>query len=433
MIMADIFALLSKLPNLKYVIVQLFQILPLETMVPLLNSRSLRSLRIVHARLSVGLYASDDEYDNEHRETVANAIRPSKVQELSLSHCRGVGAVAVLLERLTQLRILKISNTPANSTSVSTHATLQTIVQSPCLVSLKLRNVPDLSKKELVGMLQELQDINSTTRLHELEVTSSCLDGSAGIAVSQMMMHNRTIQKLALQVDWENCGRHIAQMLSINRTLASLAVRLYGDDEMVHKDALLIAKALGGKGEEANGTKRTTYSTCSLLNLKLCVELELSEVDSIVVGSIVAAFDDALESNDTLCFLQVTDSLVCMGLSPSLSAKILLNACGASKLLRSMQHPSQAKLVQAIASSRNDLNTLYQILSDHPSLIIEATKSTEFGDTISPYSEQNAFNCRNKKLQTDCFAKQIDAHRSRQEKSGRHVKRRFQHMLAASA
>lgn len=422
-------------------IVDLRQTLPLETMVPLLNSKKLRSLQILQARLSLGHDAGiyDNEIDHgevaeRRRNDMVNVIRLSNVQELSLLHCRGAGGVGLLLAGLTQLKILKISNTAVNSTSESTRATLQALVQSPRLVSLKLRYVPALEKDHLTGMLQELQDSNGTTRLQELEVTSGCLEGPAGLAVSKMMLSNRTIQRLVLQVEWENCGRDIVSMLAINPTLTSLEVRLYGDDENVLEDALLIAKALRGKRVIAHGTSQKAYSKCPLRNLKLSVGLDLSEVDSFVVGSIVTSFDGALESNDTLRRLEVYNSLDFMSLPPSLKAKLLLNCCGASQLLHSKHQPSQAKFVKAMASPRNDLNTLYHILSNHPSLIIDAAKaSKESSENAAPGLEGHAVDLPNKTLEVDGIAKQHDRHRSKQKKGSRFVRHRLIRVLAASA
>ena len=155
---------------------------------------------------------------------------------------------------------------------------------------------------------------------------------------------------------------------------------------------------------------------------------------------VVAAFDDALETNDTLCSLELEDDLEGIPLPLSLRTKLLLNRCGARKLLRRHQS-SHAQFVRAIASQRDDLNTIYHILSNQPSLIC-----TSMADTTTPplWEESNGiaqaaclsgeYHELGLKLVLDSrFETQGREYQRSRKKAIRSVKRRIKHMFATSA
>lgn len=416
----QVFENLAKLPGLRHLTVNLHQHFPLEVLCSLLRSGCLKSLTIEYARLTGltmggGCEPSEHEDITVRRNYYDEGVSNSNLQELTLLHCQGTCAIERLVTGFSQLKVLNIAYTPLCACGI-----VRSIVQSPQLHSLKLRDVDGLTDDHIEVMALELADNASTSSLRKLEVTSNLLGSSAGQALAQMMFRNRTIISLTMDFDWEYCGKNIAEMLGANRKLRSLNLRLYGDDESVQADAILIAQVLQGC------PRKQQYSTCSLRHLRFCVEIEPAQA-----GQLISTLDGALESNDTLRSLKLDDNMEGIPLPLTLKTKLRLNSSGARKLLRCHQSRHH-QFVRAIISQRGDIHTIFHILSNQPSLIISASlvaednKSAEDAALYFTLSDSNM-------VHSDSTKSADQDQRGSSNKGLRSVRRRIKHLFALSA
>ena len=180
------------------------------------------------------------------------------------------------------------------------------------------------------------------------------------------------IETLKLHLDWENCGHSIARMLQSNKKMKHLDIRLYGDDENVRDDAILIARALRG------GDKP---SSPALRRLKISMEIDPGDAPmddsnhdhNSETNAIMASFEQTLDTNETLRYLDLNDNVNAFPLPLSLETKLRLNRCGARKLLRRHGRAVHEEFVEALISEKDDLNTIFHILINQPNLVVSSS------------------------------------------------------------
>ena len=260
---SQIFDMLSRLPNLKSVTVDMHHNVPLQALALLLQCPKLKTLQLAHVSLtdilsapsSIGngsmteldvdyiLNSDDDDDDDDddeeadellmltttpttHQNLVSDIFtQSSSLQELSLLRCRSVGGAIVRLLRglssSTKLSKLTVSSTPIGSTYPAAEATLRSIVHNASLASLTLSDVP--------GLLDEHMSVfaEASPALRTLEITSSVFGEGAGkVLVGQLLQHNLiAIETLKLHIDWEKSGLAVAKMLRSNMRLKQLDLR----------------------------------------------------------------------------------------------------------------------------------------------------------------------------------------------------------------
>lgn len=374
---AEVFDLLSRLPNLKYLTVDFHHALPLHALCFLSQCPRLKELVLENVQLSgdcesqTKAETSPASGEEDVTFLVNNVLANSPaLQELSLINCKGAPALETLFKSglPNTLKKLTIGNTPIGTGMETIGLAMAQLGSNPNLLSLKLHDVPNLQDIHIQTLTATALASNNSN-LTELEFTSNLLGAAAGQAIVQSLHDNCKLEHLKLHMDWEDCGAPVAEMLQTNTHLKQLDLRLYGDDDKVREDAILIAQALQQQDSSA------------LRRLRLCMEMEPCEEDQ----AIVDAFDIALQSNLQLKYLELDDSIEDFPLPLTLRSKLKLNRSGAPKLWKRGHAATHEHFVQAITNQRDDLNTIFHILREEPTLICEALagNSTEQSPTTS--------------------------------------------------
>jgi hypothetical protein len=372
---AEILELLSRLPNLKHLTIDLHQTLPLQALCFIVNAPRLKSLHLENVQL-IGSF----------NETAGILTKFAQWRELTLSHCRGSSALDLLLSvgLPSSLQKLTIANTCLGRTSDScTHETLKAlVVANSQLQTLRLLDLPNIYDKHVHTLVQALASLHPIC-LQELEFTSNIAGQASGEALTRLLIEHPTqVERLRLHLDWESCGPTVAHLLlNAQHPLKDLDLRLYGDDTNVREDAMDIAETLA-------------LTSASLK--RLCLYMEM-EPDKEVTDSIMEAFEDMLFTNDTLKCLVVHDGMEPYALPDAVSSKLKLNCSGAPKLWKRRDAASHAQFVQTLINQKDDIDTLFHILSNQPTLCDGTGRTSVVG--ASPHDKTETMEFQTKSVQ----------------------------------
>ncbi|CAB9498445.1 expressed unknown protein [Seminavis robusta] len=297
----------------------------------------------------------------------------------------GIGALMTVLSKHSKsLKSVKVVGTPMPN------AVLSRFTARPQLVSLQLEDLPDITDCQVAQLAMNLEHPHCL--LKELHVRSSLLTEAAGDALTDMLWANKSLKKLCLHLDCETLASGIAHCLIVNTTLQEVDLRCYGDDEAVTLSVKHVAEAL--------------QQNQSLRRLRLCLEIEFCDFEQ----DIVDAFAHALKYNRTLTELVLDDGIAKHPLPQDLKFQIQLNLTGYSQLIASNnQATSTNQWIDALATPDNDLNTLYTILRNSPTLFAppvpedlasspSTTTKTVLVDTSSMMSDDMSSSSSSSKL-----------------------------------
>lgn len=360
----DIFEALGNLPNLTTLHVDLGQLmgLPIRALTVLFGGP--RASKLASLQLTKLQFVGTAQHLQELRCTLREL---TSLHSIKINACRGdPQAVEGLLLDPPSLSTIEVTSTSISPLDLSPEEANDKLVQllrfSPKLKTLSLINLPQGQAGD--GPIQALAaelSRNLSTQLTELTIVSSLLGMESGKAISNMLQLNTTIQSLSLQLDWEDSGVSIANMLKRNQTLKSLDLRVYGDEDSVSGSAIEMARALAAPGAS------------KLRKLRLCFEFH----PNLITEEVVAAFQDALQTNEHLSKLVLTDSIEKCPLPVSTKTKLRLNRLGVPQLLRNQDDvvgnatAVHEAIVEAIIMAKNDIHVLYDLVSSYPTLCVD--------------------------------------------------------------
>ncbi|CAB9496143.1 expressed unknown protein [Seminavis robusta] len=421
----QVFRAIASLPNLTSLTVDLeyFAALPVGALLELLIGKcQLESLQLSHLQLVATTTDTNPDNGNgnasmedTHPENELDLLRlilnnQPRLSAIHFTSCRGNPAImqALILEppALQSIHLdgtpIAPVHTPQNPSSnnetitASTCSCTDTLARilraSPQLKELSLMNLPlgQISDKHIQTMAGELSWGEACKQLTDLTIVSSLLGEETGEAISNMLVFNDSIRALTLHIDWEEIGYAVSKMIQTNSTLQRLDVRVYGDEDFITDGVVAVAQAL-----------EKPFS--SLQKLRLCFEFEPSRIP----GAVLDAFSKALETNETLGKLVLTDTIEKCALPVAMRTRLRLNRLGVHDLLRAANEtttittgatdtaasktessrnasPSvHETFVEAIISAKNDIHVVYNLLSNYPLLCMAPLEQEQTSTSTS--------------------------------------------------
>ena len=362
-----VFRNLGGLCNLKTLIIELGDSpLPIEALSRLLEGPNrLKSIYMKHVRITGGLdHFRDFEYKLKGKRSLVD-IRFRNCQCLPL-------LLGVCVKKADALQNIQISNSPIGGPNEG--LMFSSIAARACNLKLiNLECIPDISDSHIASLCDELASPQS--RLEVLSIISSKLGEQSGRELATMLLVNTSIKTLTLRISWGSCGFCMSEVLKFNTTLETLILQLNGDDGPSDaSQAVLIAEALCQEPYKCI-KERSSFGTTSLKRLKLYLDIDQHEDQA----SIMAAFKKTLDCNETLETLVISDQIGRNKLTPAIHFRLRLNQSNVRNLFRrkyrmheesSTATTTDDDLNKAIISQKEDVNVIFYILQNDPSLCL---------------------------------------------------------------
>jgi len=360
-----IFTVLGQMPNLTSVVVDLNRPrhhtgnggLPLNALIRLLrSSKRLQSLQLRQLDVSV---ISVRDSPAAWQELCRCFAKHKHLQRISIFNCIGKNISCVIGVVAKHARSLRQCQLVGASISSPALARLTSTTCHPRLKTLELEELPDINDAQIARLCSDLE--KNDCQLEELRIRSSFLTEAAGDRLALMLCLNTSLRTILLHLDCERFANSMAHCFGVNTTLRNVDLRCYGDDEAVSHNVVQMALAL-------------QYSP--IQKLRLCLEIEPLEFQH----DILDAFRFMLmgDTNTSLQELILDDGIQTYPVSEQLQLQLELNQCGYSRFIRTYDTSSSGvtpqQWMQALqtASDAENLNVIYTILSNCPTLICGA-------------------------------------------------------------
>lgn len=277
---------------------------------------------------------------------------------------------------------------------------LSAIVRIESLKTLVLKDLYNLVDNDVVTLAHNIAFGSSANKLQQLHLVSSVVGdiAAAGEAISSMLLVNETIKSVTFDLGayWEGCGSHVADAIRSNSHMQRLSLGLRGTADSVLQDVLNVAEAL----QQSPFFYRDTISGTRLEHLDLYLKIK----DDVPEAAILEAFQDALSHNESLGRLNLFVGRDDIKLPAAMKFQLDLNRFGLRGLFRyanqqEQKQPSEQDQLNALISHKNNIAIVFHIVSQNPSLCIQANLFTtnasaktklvrKFG--LGPKSESNS-------------------------------------------
>jgi hypothetical protein len=268
-------------------------------------------------------------------------------------------------------------------------AMVSALAKASQLQEVSLQNVPELSSEALWNLCQSTSIEKLQLLLSQSVLPTGCITGDYIRPMTQSLQHNQTMKELRIfgVLDCDACW-HVSQMLLVNTALQKLALKIkltssestiqgndaYGsdDEDMMDMDHSDNSQPSGAKSSETLPLLSALASPfCSLTSLEIYISGSRADLEKYAT-----AFAAALRLNQSLTQLNV----VFYGLDTFLATSTTLSVRGGGGALAAMR-TNELWMSRLTEILQHGNYTLHQILINHGML--------ELSDAVKLYLRLN--------------------------------------------